>query len=88
MIHDPARIVRQATAARFARVDDVDDGLVLVWEHDDVPVARGVLVKCRRRGRPGRSVMAGLWSRLRTGQRQETLWILASAPRCQPCCDG
>jgi hypothetical protein len=88
LVNDPAKVARQAAVAQFAGVDQVEevvaevvkDGLSPVWERDDVPVARGILLIHRSSGRPGRSVMADTWRYLKTGQRQETLWILASAP--------
>ena len=83
---DPARVARQAAVANFAGVDTVnemisemvEDGLSLVWEHDDVPVARGSLLIPGRRGRRARSVMADTWSHLRSGKQQEALWIMAT----------
>ncbi len=88
LVNDPARVARQAAVAQFAGLDHieevvgevVEDELSLVWERDDVPVARGILLVRRSSGRPGRVVMADTWRHLKTGQRQEALWILASAP--------
>jgi hypothetical protein len=88
LINDPAKVARQAAVAQFAGVDHVEevfaevveDGMSLVWERDDVPLARGILLIHRSSGRPGRSVMADTWRHLKTGQRQEAVWILASAP--------
>lgn len=88
LVNDPTRVARQVAVAQMVGVNEVEeivvevveDGLSLVWEHDDVPVARGILMIHRRRVRPGRSVMADTWRHLKTGQRQEALWILASAP--------
>ena len=57
-----------------------EDGVSLVWERDDMPLARGILLIHPSSGRLGRSVMADTWRHLETCQRQETLWILASAP--------